>query len=153
MIKTILDKINVCLIALIFGSSIGVLFSVLTNINIAKHNGIAVKVAANNNAPIFIAYSKMLLVLGVLFLLVSLIKRKLQQGIQISLPIILCVIAIFIFSLYISPQMDLLRPSLSTSNDAKTMFENLHKISQIDFGLVIITSLICLIQLPTSCQS
>ena len=87
MINTILEKLNSIILSLIFGGSIGVLFSVLTNIHIAKLSGIAVKVAANNNAPIFIAFSKFLLILGLAFLILSLITKNIRRKLMVSLPI------------------------------------------------------------------
>ncbi len=148
MINTILEKLNSIILSLIFGGSIGVLFSVLTNIHIAKLSGIAVKVAANNNAPIFIAFSKFLLILGLAFLILSLITKNIRRKLMVSLPIILCILSIMLFSLYIAPQMDLLRPQLTSSETARLTFESLHKLSQFDFSLIILTSLICLVQLP-----
>lgn len=148
----ILSALNLSILAIVFGGSIGVLFCALTLIHQAKLAGIDVSVAANNNAPLFFNYSKIIFVFAIILLITHLAKywhlrKQTKVNILLNLtPITLCFTTIMIFSLLLTPQITVLRPLVKSSIKAKNEFKKFHNLSQIDFFIIILTSFISLLQ-------
>lgn len=137
-------------LAILFGGSASIVFAAIVLSKYATSRGLSVAEAAFNNAPMFIQYSKVLLVAAVLLLLgEALDYAKRRDWSKLTLvqyaTSLLCVITAMVFSLGLVPPMEVLLPNLKTDPHAYQMFKELHETSRIVFGGTIFFALASLL--------
>jgi hypothetical protein len=147
LFSTILRLIS---LSILFAGSASIVFAAVTLVKAATAQGVPVAQAAANNAPIFIHYARVALGASI-FLLFS-------EGLSVALnssrtmltkaryaSSLLCVAAVMIFSLGITPAMEQLQPAIATDEKAHAEFTKLHESSRIVFGASIFLALVSLL--------
>lgn len=137
-------------LAILFGGSAAIVFAAMTLVKFGKAHGMTSAEAAFNNAPLFIQYSKVLLVAAVVLLIgeaLDFAKRRDWSKLTIAqyTTSLLCVITAMVFSLGFVPPMELLLPDLKSDARAHEMFVQLHETSRIVFGGTILFALASLL--------
>ncbi len=150
MILRISEAVRLVALAILFGGSAAITFAAITLVRAAESHGVPVREAAQANAPVFIAYSKVALVASVILVMTEITnfsmhhksgsKQLVRYGISF-----LCFLCTAIFSLVITPSMENLLPSIKTDEAAHAQFQRLHEQSRIVFGGTILFALVGLV--------
>jgi len=150
MILRICEAVRLVALAILFGGSGAITFAAITLVKVAESHGVPVREAAQANAPVFIAFSKVALVASVILVVTELAhfalrhksgsKQLVRYGVSF-----LCFLCTAIFSLVITPNMESLLPSIKTDEAAHAQFQRLHEQSRIVFGGTMLFALIALV--------
>jgi len=137
-------------LAILFGGSVAIVFAAIVLVNAAKSHGVSVATAAAANAPVFIIYSKVNLVFGLLLLVgegLDYATRKAWNKPTIAQYAcsLLCVASTMIFALGVVPPMERLLPTLSTNPQSAQEFHQIHESSRAVFGATIMLALASLV--------
>jgi hypothetical protein len=137
-------------LALLFGGSVGVVFSAIVLVKAAKEAGVPVAEAAAANAPIFIHFSKVAFAAAIGLLLGESLDyafRKKWNKLTLAqyCSSLLCVALVMIFNFGLVPPMERLLPVIKTDEAARVTFQDLHHGSRMVFGGTIIMALLSLI--------
>lgn len=137
-----IETVRLLALALIFGGAIAVVFVAVTQVRIAKADGVDVAVAAFNNAPLFIHYSKLALGAGIILLVAEVadffttkVKSKCDLA-RYACSSLSAGLVLF-FALSVVPPMSDLLPKIKTDEAAHAEFTKLHKISQPVLGIAV----------------
>ncbi|PWU01132.1 MAG: hypothetical protein C5B53_03215 [Candidatus Melainabacteria bacterium] len=138
-------------LSILFGGSSAIVFAAITFVKTARAQGMTVAEAARYNAPTFIAYSKIALVLAAVLALAELteyflsqVRPTVSQAIRYGAELA-CIAATLVFGVVIVPAMDKLLPELTRSALAYDAFHKLHHWSEVYFGCMILFALISLV--------
>ncbi len=137
-------------LSILFAGSAAIVFAAITLVKAAEAKGMTVSAAATANAPIFLHFSKVLAVVGVILLIseaadtLSIKKYTKTKLIQYAATALCCLCA-FVFAFSIAPQMQDLLPSIASNLDAQKAFHTLHETSRALFSGVIIFAWLSLI--------
>jgi hypothetical protein len=150
-ITTICASARVIALSILFGGSSAIVFAAITFVRTARLHGMSVSQAASYNAPIFLAYSKIVLAAAIILVISELVEYCLAQGKPLLSQTIRygaevgCFAATLVFSLAIVPAMEKLMPQLTESSAAYDAFQKLHHWSELYFAGMILFALISLV--------
>jgi len=135
--------LRVISLAILCAGSIGFIWAAVSGVTAAHQAGVPVAVAAAANAPVFVEYSKGVLVLAIFLLFVEfldyLVDRKVNRARQLRyVSSALCFISAAVLSLLVVPRMSDLIPDIASKEEAHAAFQSLHNQSRGLVGGIII---------------
>jgi hypothetical protein len=150
MLAKVIAILRTLLLVILSGGAIGVVFSAVVLVKAATAEGIPVAVAANTNAPVFIAFGKLAIFVALSLLVAEGIdfatnkdSSKLTKWRRIF-ALISSAFAL-VFALGITPPMETLRVKLKTDEAARVEFHKLHEVSRVIFSIMIFFALASLV--------
>jgi hypothetical protein len=138
MLIMLIRVLRVISLAILCAGSIGFVWGAMSGVTAAHQAGVPVAAAAAANAPVFVEYSKGVLVLAILLLFVEfldyVVDRKVDRARKLRyVSSVLCFISAAVLALVIVPRMSELIPDIATKDEAHAAFQSLHNQSR---GLV-----------------
>jgi len=136
-------------LSLLFGGSSAIVFAAITLVRAAGEHGMTVAQAASYNAPIFVHFSTVALVAAAVLMATELIDYQFDRKFNRHKLVrygasFLCFACTVVFSLWLTPMMEQVRPNIEHDPAAHELFDKLHHTSKIIFLGTIIFALVSL---------
>lgn len=141
--------LRVISLSFLFAGSTSIIFAAITLVNAAKDAGIDPHEAAAANAPMFTMFSTVVLICAFVLLIAESLHYAAHKTLTSAVKArygasLLCVAAALVLKFGIIPGMEQLTMH-PKSEAAHAEFKKLHEASRMDFGVIIVASLVSLL--------
>jgi hypothetical protein len=146
MLTILIRVLRVISLAILSAGSVGFVLAAMAGVKSAQEHGITVSQAATANAPVFAQYGNGILVLTIFLVFVELLDylmdrkvdraRLFRYGTSVA-----CLLSAVIFAKVLVPQMEELLPNIGGNEEAHAAFQQLHNLSRIVVGALVLFSL------------
>ncbi len=145
-----MERIRLFVLAILFAGSAAIVYAAVILVHEATANGIPIAQAASTNAPVFIEFSRGILIAClVLFCCEWGHYRRNKELRRVDYAryaaSFLCFVCTVVFSIAIVPNMEKVRPQMLQNTEAFQDFTRLHKLSRVFFGGTIMFAFLSLI--------
>jgi cytosine/uracil/thiamine/allantoin permease len=146
----LMERLRLVTLSILFAGSAAIVYAAVILVNAASANGIPVAQAASANAPVFLEFSRGILISSIILFVCEWGHYRRNKEIRRAdyaryVASFLCFVCTIIFSIAIVPNMEKVRPLMYQDAQAFQEFTRLHKVSRVVFGGTILFAFVSLI--------
>jgi hypothetical protein len=141
----LIRALRVISLVILSAGSVGFVVAAMASVKSAQEHGASISQAATANAPVFAQYGNVILVLTIFLVFVELLDylvdrkvdraRLFRYGTSVA-----CLLSAVTFARILVPQMESLLPTIGSSEQAHASFQELHNLSRIVVGALVLFS-------------